>query len=127
MESFMTEHVYSLVHWPFLAFAFVAMVINQFLKVSLFTKKRAHVKSKVQWFWWWGWKCLPLYPILIGGLVGVFWINPEGADPCWSRIASFFYFAVSGAISISLYQVIKGIAKKRGYDIGDLPGNETES
>ncbi len=129
MESLAAIWAFIIQHWPFIAFAFIGTVANQFLKASLFTKKRAHKKGKAQWLFWWGWKALPLYPIIVGGIVGIIWLNPEGADPAWPRVASFFYFAVAGALSISGYQIIKGLAKKRGYDLpdlADLTGQENE-
>jgi hypothetical protein len=107
-------------HWPFFAFAVVAMLFNQVIKSSVFTKKRAHEKGRVQWLFWWGWKTLPLHPVTVGFITGSIWRNPEGTE--WPLIASMFYFALAGTLSVWLYQIIKGIAKKKGYDLGQLPG-----
>lgn len=127
MDSFMQAHLYSLVHWPFLAFAIVAMIVNQVVKSAIFTKARAHTKGKAQWFWWWGYKFLPLQPVLAGVIVGFLWRNPEGADPAWPWAAPVFYFALAGTLSVWLYQIIKAIAKKKGIELGPLPGNDGPS
>ncbi len=121
MDEFLSAHVYSLAHWPFMAWAIIAAVIGQVMKASVWTRKRAYTKAKAQWVWWWGWKTLPLHPIASGFLLGLVWQNPETADPAWSWIASSFYFATAGALSVSLYQVVKGLAKKRGVSL-TLPG-----
>lgn len=122
MDLFMEAHIYSLVHWPFFAFAIVAMLVNQVVKSALFTKSRAHTKGKAQWFWWWGYKLLPLQPVLVGAIVGFIWRNPEGALPPWPWIAPVFYFALAGTLSVWLYQIIKAVAKKKGIELGPLPG-----
>jgi hypothetical protein len=124
MDSFMEAHVYSIVHWPFFAFAFVAMLFNQVMKSAIFTKARAITKGKGQWFFWWARKTLPLHPVLVGALVGFIWRNPEQADPTWPWIAPVFYFALAGTLSVWIYQIIKGIAKKKGIELEPLPGYE---
>lgn len=125
MEEFMSNHVYSLIHWPFFAFAIVAMMINQVIKSSVFTKKRAITKSKMQWFFWWSYKTLPLHPVGLGALVGLVWLNPE--NDVWPIVASVFYFALGGTLSVWLYQIIKGLAKKRGLDLGELSCEDEEN
>ena len=122
MDEFLTEHVWSLAHWPFMAWAIIAAVIGQVMKSAVWTKKRAHTKGKAQWVWWWGYKTLPLHPIFAGFILGIAWQNPEAADPAWAWVASSVYFATAGALSVSLYQVVKGLAKKRGVSLGPLPG-----
>lgn len=119
-----TLYNYGTTHWPFVAFAFVAMLVNQVIKTAVFTKKRAHTKGKFQWFWWWTWKTLALYPVIVGGLTGLIWRNPENASPVWPLIASVFYFALAGTLSVWLYQLLKGIAKKRGFNLDNLSGQE---
>ncbi len=144
MDEFLTSHVYSLAHWPFMAWAIIAAAIGQVMKTSVWTKARAYrryvdqapgagpyrkgaprEKVKAQWLWWWGWKTLPLHPIASGFLIGLAWSNPETADPAWAIPAASFYFAVAGAVSVSLYQVVKGLAKKKGVTLGPLPGEST--
>lgn len=120
--NFESSYQYLISHWPFIAFSFVMMIVTQVCKSAVFTKKRAHMKGKAQWFFWWAYKTLPLHPVVAGFIIGAIWRNPEGADPAWPVIASMFYFAVAGGISVWLYQIIKGVAKKRGYDLSVLPG-----
>lgn len=119
--NFETIYNYLIAHWPFAAFAFVMMIVTQVMKSSVFTKARAHKKGKLQWFFWWSYKFLPLQPVGAGFILGAIWRNPEGADPVWPVVASMFYFAVAGGLSVWLYEFIKGLAKKKGYDIS-LPG-----
>ncbi len=121
MDDFLTAHVWSLAHWPFMAWAIIAAVIGQVMKTSIWTRKRAHKKGKVQWLWWWGYKTLPIHPIVAGFLLGLIWLNPETADPGWAWPAASVYFATAGALSVSLYQVVKGLAKKKGVAL-TLPG-----
>lgn len=110
-------------HWPGAAWIVVAMMLVQVLKGAVFTKPRAHKKQKSQWFWWWGYKMLPLQPVLLGAILGLSWANPEGADPAWPRVASCVYFACFGGLSVWAFEVIKGLLKRRGIDL-TIPGEE---
>lgn len=113
-------------HWPFMAFAIVMMLVNQVVKTSIFTKCRAHKKSHYQWFWFWGYRTLPLHPVTVGSIIGAIWRNPEGAIPVWPLIASIFYFALAGTLSVWLYQLIKGLAKRRHIDLGNVFPNDED-
>lgn len=118
MEQFLQDHVYSMVHWPWLAVCVIMMVTMQVMKTSVFTKKRAYTKGKMQWLRWWGWKTLPLQPIVVGAIIGNYWLEPESGI---KGVASIVYFMSSGACSVWLYQVLKGLAKKKNIDL-TLPG-----
>lgn len=113
---------YLLPHWPFVMTAVIFMLVGQVMKTAVWTKERAHKKGKVQWLFWWAYKTLPLHPVLSGCVVGLAWHNPESSDPAWPIIASCFYFMGAGTLSVWLYQILKGLAKKRGVDLGELPG-----
>lgn len=117
MENFLDTHVWSLLHWPFMAWAFFAMAIGQVMKSAVWTKARAHRKGRMQWFWWWGFKTLPIHPAIAGFFLGLIWTNPENADPVWPWIASAMYFGAAGALSVWLYQILKGLLKSRGIII----------
>jgi len=111
-------------HWEFFAVMFTFMIVAQVTKTSVFTKKRAedtHNKL-IGHFWWWGRKTLPIHPVVSGGIVGLFWTNPN--DAVTSTIASIFYFAFAGAMSVWGYQILKGIMKKKNIEL-TLPGNES--
>jgi hypothetical protein len=110
-------------HWPGFAWVIIAMLIVQVLKGAVFTKLRAHKKQKTQWFWWWGYKVLPLQPMVLGALIGLLWTDPEGATPAWPRVASCIYFACFGGLSVWAFEVIKGLLKRRGIDL-TIPGEE---
>ena len=112
-------------HWPGLAWVLVAGIVTQVMKNAVFTKARAHKKSKMQWFWWWSYKTMPIHPVVLGAIVGAIWQNPEGANPAWPWIASVMYFACFGGASVWFYEVVKGLVKKRlGIDLGALPGDD---
>jgi hypothetical protein len=117
MDQFLTEHVYSLIHWPFLTLAVVLMFVTQVLKNTVLYPNRISKKSKYQWMYWWSYKTLPLHPLLMGAVIGCLWVNPENSYPEWPVINSVFYFMMSGALSVSLYQIIKGVFKRRNINI----------
>lgn len=108
--------VWNISHWPFYAWAFIAMMIGQVFKSAVWTKTKAHTKGRWQWLFWWGYKTLPLHPIAAGCLLGLVWQNPEQSDPAWPLAASVTYFAAAGALSVTLYQILKGLAKRHGLE-----------
>jgi hypothetical protein len=118
MTEFLTNHVYSMQHWPFLAALVVFMIIGQAVKTGIFTKAQAAKHRKCHWFWWWAYKTLPLHPIVTGLLTGLVWSNPE---PGISGIGAMFYFAGAGACSVCAFQILKDLLKKRGVDL-TVPG-----
>lgn len=117
MEEFLAEHVWTTRHWPFLAVAVVLMLVGQVAKAAVWTKFRAR-NSRPQWFWWWGYKTMPVHPVVVGAIIGLLWRTPEEG---LGTVASVGYFAFSGALSVWLFQILKGVAKRRGIDL-DLPG-----
>ena len=110
-------------HWPGLAWMLIAMLVGQVMAHRVFTREHAHRKRKGQWFWWWMRKTLPLHPVAAGLLLGVLWQDPEGTD--WPWIASPMYFSAFGGGSIWAYEVIKGLLKRQGFDVGMLPGSSS--
>lgn len=120
MESlmdFVNEHV--LPHWPFFSWLFVAMLIGQVMKSTLWTKKNA-IEKKPHWFWWWAYKTMVLHPVLVGVIIGLIWQHPEeGVD---GLPASVGYFALAGGLSTWAYELIKNLVKKKtGVELS-LPG-----
>ena len=114
--DFVNTHV--LPHWAFIAWLFVAMLIGQVAKNTLWTKTNA-IKKKPHWFWWWMRKTMVLHPVAAGALVGLIWQNPEpGVN---TLAASMGYFALAGGLSTWAYELLRGLAKKKGIDI-PLPG-----
>lgn len=111
---------YVVPHWPFIMWLMLAMLIGQIVKKALFTKHNA-VHEKPQWFWKWGRKTLALHPVAVGSVIGILWVNPEGADPAWDRGASMAYFAFAGMLSVWSYEMLKGAFRKEGINIS-LPG-----
>lgn len=124
MQQFQQLYEFLVPHWPGIAWLSIAMLITQFEKSALFTRRRAHAQGKAQWFWWWGYKTLALHGAFVGALMGIAWQNPEGADPAWPWMASPVYFAFFGGMSVFAFEAMKGVLKKRGIDIGPLPGSD---
>lgn len=104
-------------HWPGIAWMVIAAAIGQVMTKSVFTKTKAHTKSKYQWFWWWMRKTLPLHPVGAGFVLGLMWRNPEGANPAWGAVASAIYFGAFGGGSTWVYETAKGLLEKKGIDI----------
>jgi hypothetical protein len=111
-------------HWPFFAVMFTFMLVGQVNKTVVFTKHRAEKShgKVIGHFWWWGRKTLSLHLAILGGLTGLLWQNP--VDGVEGIISSIGYFAFAGAMSVWGYQILKGLAKKKGIDL-TLPGTES--
>lgn len=105
-------------HWPFIAWAVIAMVIGQVMVKNIFTKKHAET-LKPKWLWYWARKTLPLHPVLTGIVIGLFWTNPEAGVS--GGLPAAAYFGVSGALSLWLFEAVRRAAAKRGMEI-TLPG-----
>ena len=106
--------------WPFWSAVLVFTVIGYFTSKRLFTRERAYAKGPWQNVWWWGRESLILHPIAAGVVLGFVWVDPEGKK--WPQAASCMYFAAAGAVSLVAWVVIKGVAKKKGYNL-TLPGD----
>jgi hypothetical protein len=107
-------------HWPFVAAVLVLMLVGTVSNKRIFTEAEAKVKRRTQWFFWWARKTLPLHPVVSGIVLGIVWKLPEaGVDTLVERAA---YFGLAGACSVFAYELLKGLAKKRGLDL-DLPGD----
>ena len=115
-------------HWPFVSVTLILTIIGQFTSKSLFTKERAYLKGPYSFFWWWGRETLSLHPLVTGLFIGFLWSNPEDADPAWKPIASYFYFAGAGVVSLFAWAILRGILRKKGIDL-DLftPSDPTSS
>ncbi len=125
-------------HWPFLMAAVVFMVVGQVMKGTVFTRARAYAqfvdqlpkrvsylpgrtrtKRKHRRLWWWGYKTLPLHPVITGALLGLVISEPE---PGIVGAQAALYFAGAGALSVFLYQVVKSLAKRQDIELPALPG-----
>lgn len=105
-------------HWPFVAWLVVSMLIGQVMKTAVFPKDGVKTK-KPKWLFYWGRKTLVLHPILAGLVVGLVWVNPEPGVETFPE--SLGYFALAGALSVWAYELLKGLAKKEGIEL-KLPG-----
>jgi hypothetical protein len=93
-------------HWAFFTVAFIIAVVGEVMKVLVLgPKKKEHV----------GWrsvyeKTLPLHPIVVGGLLGVYLSAIVPVEVSGGQVvASVLYFALSGLLSSWLYQATKKI------------------
>ena len=110
----------AMAHWPFIAAVLILMLVGTVANKRIFTETEAKKKRKAQWFFWWARKTLPLHPVVSGVLLGLVWKLPEpGVDTLVERCA---YFGLAGAGSVFTYELLKGLAKKKGIDL-DLPGD----
>lgn len=108
-------------HWPFVAVMLMLMSLMQVIKTGIFTVDA--LKRKPEWFWYWGRITLPIQPIVMGLLIALFWQQPE---PIINTLPERLgYFGLSGSCSVWLYQVLKGLAKRKGIDF-DLPGDNQD-
>lgn len=123
--SFITDNFAYI--WPGLAVACVLSVIGQFLSLRVFTKDRAYAfygKDRLgkfcKWCMWWGREALPIFHVGSGLAIGrYYWVDPVGQG--WGPVASAGYFASAGFVSMFVWAVLKGRAKKYGIVL-ELPG-----
>ncbi len=106
-------------HWPFAAFSVIAAVLGRWMVVNIFTKENAAKGALMMW----GRRTLPLHPVFVGAALGVFWTQPESAV---TFPASMLYFAISGAMSLWLFEFTTRIAKKRGIEINLTPWEDVK-
>lgn len=107
---------YVLPHWPFVAMCLVFGAVGQVMNKIVAPKATAE-KHGVRW---WIRKTLTLQPVLAGALLGLVWRDPETAVV--GLAPSIAYFAASGVCSTWVYNVLKGLAKKKGIAV---PGDST--
>lgn len=108
-----------LVHWPFIAWMVVASIVGKVMVGNVFTKARATTKGKLRLLWLWGRRTLPLHPMLAGLVLGLAWQSPEPAVS--GGLPSMAYFAVSGALSLWLFELVTRLPGMRGLKL-ELPG-----
>lgn len=103
-------------HGAFLTVMLVLMVVTQIEKNLIFTRQAvlAH-KGKSRKVWYWLRKTLPLHPVVVGIILGIFWRNPE---PGYEQMeSSMGLFALAGICSVFVFDVVKRLAKYAGWDI----------
>jgi len=98
-------------HWPFLVIALIWSVVAQILKVNLFTPRNAR-----KWRWaFWGRRALPVFLLLLGGLVGAFWPG-ETSPGISATLPKIVYFMGAACVSIVGYNVVRTWVKRK-YDL----------
>lgn len=112
---------YILPHWSLFAFALLCMVIIQVFKMAVWTERRATGPGKSAAFFWWGRKTLSLQALVFGALAGVVPGMPIGGGFTDTVPSRALYYAVGAILSTFLFDVLKGLAKRRGIDLR-LPG-----
>lgn len=106
-------------HWPFILTALVFGGVGQAVKQTLWTKANA----KKHTICWWGRKTMPAHPVVLGVLLGL--VPGMPASPGVETTAAVaLYYAGAGMFSTWGFALLKGFAKKRGYDL-KMPGEES--
>lgn len=93
-------------HWSFVAVAILLGVIGEVIKGIVLGKDNSKVESSK--FHSLFKKTLPVHPIAAGAALGIILVSllPESISS-GGLIGSVLYFAVSGAVSTSLYETLK--------------------
>lgn len=103
-------------HWPFAAVALILATVGQVAKRHLFSddKVKRYALAAL------GRATLPLHPVIMGGVLGLFGLPASaGVDNTAGRV---LYFAFAGVVSAWAYAVVRGVAKARGLRL-ELPGD----
>lgn len=108
-------------HWPFLVFSLTAAIVVQIFKASVWTAKRGEGKGAKAGFFWWARKTLALHPVVAGALFGLIPGLPVSPDVPDTMAAHALYFAGAGLAATWIFDLVKGVAKKKGVDLA-LPG-----
>jgi hypothetical protein len=76
------------------------------------------------WVFWWGRESMELHGPFAGALIGLVWLNPEGADPAWDWQWSAGYFLSAGFMSMFGWLLIVKVMGRLGVDVSNitLPG-----
>lgn len=107
---------------PVVAWCLLAMVVGQILKTQLWTRERAYRRGRWQWWWWWGRKTMALHPALAGVVIGIVWPGTIEDGYRGGTLLGAVYFAAGGMGSVWAFEALRGLAKRKGVDIPDLPG-----
>lgn len=114
-----------LAHWPFFAFTFACMIVVQTAKATIWTEAHAKGSSKKAHFYWWGRKTMALQCLLSGALFGLIPNIPISDGFNDGIAAKMLYYGAAGILAAFSFDVLKGLAKRKGYDIA-IPGLETQ-
>jgi hypothetical protein len=121
MWEFLEQHIFP--HWPFIVFCLTAALVVQVFKGAVWTKARGDGKGVKAGFFWWMRKTLPLHPVAAGALFGLIPGLPTSPGIPETMASSALYYGAAGLVSTWAFDIIRGIAKKRGYDI-HIPGEK---
>jgi hypothetical protein len=109
--DFVTEHI--LPHWPAVGAYFAFILIGEFVKRQIFTKKAADGSKVMHWFRRTLAMHAPIAGIGVGALPGIP-VSPGVEGP----VAAMFYFFVVGCLSSFTYHAVTHFVKhKWGVDI----------
>ena len=106
-------------HWPFVVTALCLATVGQAVKQTLWTKDNAAAFTVC----WWGYKTKAAHPVIVGALLGVIPGMPVSPGVAEGS-ATVLYYAGAGIASTWGFALLKGFAKKRGYDLA-MPGDTT--
>src|SRR3990172_3249977 len=106
-------------HWPFAAAALIFSVVGQVMKSTIWTLSnvRKYYGSWQGHLLWWGRKTLPMHPAIAGAALGL--VPGISASPgVTGTTMVILYYAMAGVCSTWAFDVVRGVAKSRGIEIG---------
>lgn len=104
-------------HWAFFTFALTAAMVMQVFKASVWTRARAESKGRAAGLFWWARKTLPLHPVAAGALFGLIPGLPLSPEVPETMASTCLYYAAAGLVSTWAFDILKGLAKRRGLDL----------
>jgi hypothetical protein len=95
-------------HWPFLAVAIILAFIGEVIKGLILGKDKSEMRDNA--FTRFYAKTMPLHPIVTGALLGLV-LSTTIPDVVLTGgvVSSILYFALSGALSSSIYNLLKSL------------------
>lgn len=112
---------YIIPHWPFIVMCLAAALVVQVFKGAVWTAKRAEGKGAKAGFFWWMRKTLPLHPVVACALIGLIPGLPLSQGMEYTVATAVLYYGAAGLMSTWAFNVVKGLAKKKGLDL-QIPG-----
>ena len=105
--------------WPWLAVCGILAILGVVMTGKVFTAER-----RLEYGVWWDLlhDTQALHPIFVGGVIGLFWLDPDFDGQDWPRIASAAYFGFAGVVSAFVWNLFVWWVKRQTGFAPRLPG-----